>query len=76
MKIVKTQQEFKPINIVLESQDEVNWVYELFGSVAGVGAVRKFVDSVYYGLEDIANDDEDVKVFKGSVEIALKGETK
>lgn len=67
MKIVKTQEEFKPVSIVLESQDEVNWVYELFGSVGGQGKIRDFTDSVYYGLQKIA--DEDVKALKGSVEI-------
>lgn len=51
MKIVKTQEEFKPVSIVLESQDEVNWVYELFGSVFGQGKIRDFTDSVYYGLK-------------------------
>lgn len=54
MKIVIEKEAFKPVSIVLESQDEVDWTYELFGSVGGVGLPRKFVDSVYYGLEETA----------------------
>ena len=69
MKIVKHQPEFKPVSITLESQDEVNWVYELFGNIGGGGRVRKFVDDIYYGLEDIAQDSN---VFDKSVVIQIK----
>ena len=70
MKIVK--QGFQPVSVVLESQDEVNWLYELFGRVGGGGEVRKFVDSVYYGLEDVASDDSNV--FENVVQIKPTGE--
>jgi hypothetical protein len=67
MKIVKTETKFEPVSVVLESQDEVNWLYALFGQVGGGGKVREFVDSVYYGLEDIGDDEP--SVFEGIVQI-------
>lgn len=51
MKIVKTPEEFKPVSIVLESQKEVDWIYDLLGSIGGAGEARKFFDSIYYELE-------------------------
>lgn len=67
MKIVKTEPKFEPVSIVLETQDEVNWVYELFGQVGGGGKVREFVDSVYYGLEGIGDDES--SVFENVIQI-------
>lgn len=51
MKIVKTPEEFKPVSIVLESQKEVDWIYDLLGSIGGTGEARKFFDSIYHELE-------------------------
>ena len=56
MKIVKTLEEFKPVSIVLESQTEVDWMYDLLGSIGGKGKARDFFDSVYYGLESEAKE--------------------
>lgn len=69
MKIVKHKPEFHPVTITLETQNEVNWMYELFGSVAGNGIVRQFTDSIYYGLEELADDSDAAKVFFNTVEI-------
>lgn len=69
MKIVKDKPEFKPVSIILESQDELNWAYELFGSIHGSGRVRDFADGVYFGLQDIAQDDDEVKVFQNSLSL-------
>lgn len=76
MKIVKAQPEFKPVSIVLETQDEVNWVHELFGNIGGGGPTRKFVNDIYYRLEDIAQYNEDVKVFEDTFTIQIKSENK
>jgi hypothetical protein len=72
LKIIKAPEAFKPVSIVLETQEEVNWVYELFGNIGGGGPVRKFVDNVYYGLEGIAQDNEDLKVFESNFTIQIK----
>jgi hypothetical protein len=60
MKTVKTAEDFKPVSIVLESQKEVDWMYDLTGSVSGVGKVRDFVDSIYYGLEELYKEETDL----------------
>ena len=72
MKIVKVDQEFKPVSIVLESQDEVNWLYELMGKVGGGGPVRKFVDDVYYGLEEIKTAGDNDENFRQDHTLQIK----
>ena len=67
MKILKTEPKFEPVSIVLETQEEVNWAYQLFGQVGGGGKVREFVDNVYYGLEGIGDDES--SVFENVIQI-------
>lgn len=46
MKIERQEATFTPVSIVLESQDEVNWMHELLTIVGGTGEVRQFFDSI------------------------------
>ena len=65
MKVVKTDSLFTPVTIVLETQEEVNWTTELFGSVGGLGRARSFVDAVYKELKQERK--EAPEAFGGSV---------
>lgn len=67
MKVVKTNSVFTPVTIILETQEEVNWTTELFGSVGGAGRARSFVDAVYKELEQ--EKKEGPEAFGGSVYI-------
>jgi phosphotransacetylase len=56
MKVVNTDQSFKPVTLVLESQEEVNMVKGLFGAINNVfskafGVSDSAVNAVYEGLE-------------------------
>lgn len=46
MKVIKQEAAFTPISIVLESQDEVNWMHEMLSRIGGTGEVRQFFDSI------------------------------
>ena len=53
MKIERNNVEaFKPVSIVLESQDEVNWFHDLLSHVGGVGKERDFFKSISRGIEE------------------------
>lgn len=54
MKVITQEAAFPPISIVLESQDEVNWMHEIVSRVAGVGNVREFFDSIEKELDVVS----------------------
>lgn len=56
MKVTKIPDDFKPVVITLESQDEVDALYTVTGSICGKGyfndtSVRKITNRIYAGLE-------------------------
>lgn len=55
MKVIKQEVAFTPISIVLESQDEVNWMHEMLIRIGGVGEVRQFFDSISNKLGETSN---------------------
>lgn len=50
MKIQQQERKFKPVTITLESQEEVDMLLTLTGSLIGEGKMRDFTDSVFNGL--------------------------
>lgn len=60
MKVIKENKIFSPINIVLETQEEVDWLYAITRYVGGSGAVRNFFDNIRCGLMEEASEQNDV----------------
>ena len=56
MKIEKTRVNFSPVVLTLESQDEVDIIYELLGCVGGTGEVRTFIDGIVAGMEGLVSN--------------------
>lgn len=74
MKIERQEATFTPVSIVLESQDEVNWMHEIVARVAGFGNVREFFDSIEKELgvvSEIWESDYD-QVFNRDASVELK----
>lgn len=67
MKIERAESKFQPVVITLESQEEVDILYCLTGSVYGNGSTRIFTDKVYYGLEPFVKSGEEL--FKDQITI-------
>lgn len=58
---------FSPIHIVLESQDEVNFMHELTRNISGNGDVRNFFDSIGAGLISESTIDYSDRHFEGDL---------
>lgn len=69
MKVERKNNGFQPVVITLESQEEVDIVYELLNSVGGLGKVRQFTDDLSSELSRCTDHGIDENVFfTGSVQ--------
>jgi len=51
MKVTQqSEPKFIPVVITLETQEEVDIIHTVAGRIAGVGKVRKVVDTLYHSL--------------------------
>lgn len=72
MKIERQETKFQPVTITLETQKEVDILYELLGLVAGTGDVRNTIDSFYSELgrmTEHSGDSSDYKYFNPCGEV-------
>ena len=60
--------EFRPVALVLETQEELNAITEITGSVKGVGKGRNLTDRAYHLLDPFTPLDRVSYYFAGSVE--------
>lgn len=56
MRIEKSET-FSPVSIILESQDEVNFMHGLTRHISGLGDIRDFFDRIGDGLCSISTID-------------------
>lgn len=71
MKIHKQEATFQPITIVLESQEELDILLHLVGSVSGRGKPRQVTDAIYDGLKRFCYVSPEVDCnyyFKGNIQ--------
>lgn len=61
--------EFNPVSIVLETQDEVNFMYELTRNIAGVGEIRNFFDAIGAELSKKSTLDYNHQSFRGDLTV-------
>lgn len=50
---VELAKTFIPVTITLETQEEIDMLYNIVGNISGVGPYRIFADSIFYGLEKL-----------------------
>ena len=72
MKVNKVNEEFVPVMVTLESQDEVDALYTVTGCIRGKGyfnqtSVRHITNRIYRGLEDCG-----AKSYADLVEVQLQ----
>lgn len=69
MKVERKNKGFQPVVITLESQEEVDIVYELLNSVGGLGKIRQFTDELSNELSQFTDHGINENVFfTGSVQ--------
>jgi hypothetical protein len=71
MKIERAESKFEPVVITLESQEEVDILFELTSHVGGSGPVRAIVNQLWTMLENSAS----VTGLEGEIKYFVEGET-
>jgi hypothetical protein len=68
MQVISGKKEFTPVTITLESQEEVDVLYAMAGSVKGIGRTRQITNIMYALLEDFVVDDAStLELFEGQL---------
>lgn len=63
MKVIREEESFKPVTIVLESQDELDWLFCCLASTSIRAANKTYVDEIGFVTDRFTGFAQDVDMY-------------